>query len=121
MQPDELDRLLSDHEIIEPSPGFADAVMTEIDREAATPPRIGFPLRPVLGALAGAALASAAAVTIGLSLPAPIGNAVGRGINELATAGTSTTAASVVLAVAFMLVPMAVYELMMYAQRRPVG
>lgn len=124
MRRDELDQLLSNVDIIEPSAGFAEAVMTEISQEVDTPPGIGFPAKPVLAALASAALSGAAALRMGLESPAPIAvhlggitDWVGHGTAEVASAGASLTAVSLALAVIVMLVPLATYEVVMRSRR----
>lgn len=55
--PDDLDRILSAEEELQPSPGFPHAVMAAVRREASSPP-IPFPWRRALPGLAatGAAL-----------------------------------------------------------------
>jgi len=53
---DDLDRILSEEEIL-PSSGFAAAVMDAVRREAAAPPPIPFPWKRALPGLAIAALA----------------------------------------------------------------
>ncbi len=124
MHPDELDRLLSEEEIITPSAGFADAVMSEIGREADTPPRIGFPWKYVVAGLVSAGLGAAAAVSAGLAGPAPAPAAqwtqfvdwTERSATGLIAAGASPAAAALALAAVVMLVPMAVYEVMLRLQ-----
>jgi hypothetical protein len=128
MQPDELDRLLRDEVIIDPSVGFADAVMSEIRREAETPPRIAFPWRPVVGGLISATIGVAAALSVGLTRSTPIAGAQwnqlvawsGRWTTELASAGATTMTGSLALALMCSLVPMAVYELTLrFVDRAP--
>ena len=120
MRPDELDQLLSDEEIIEPSAGFAEAVMTDINREAETLPGIGFPAKPVLAALCSAALSGAAALVVGFESSTPmaahlggIAAWVGGRTAEPGSADASLTAASLALAAIVMLVPLATYEVVM--------
>ncbi len=120
MHPDELDRLLSEEEIITPSAGFVDAVMSEIGREAETPPGIGFPWKYVLAGLASAALGAAATFSAGLTGLAPVPVAqwaqivdwTERSGTGLIAAGANPIAASLALAALVMLVPAAVYEMM---------
>jgi len=45
--PDELDEILRSDEAIEPSPGFASAVMRAVYRESAEPPTAAFPVVPI--------------------------------------------------------------------------
>jgi hypothetical protein len=124
MQPDELDRLLSEEDVIAPSAGFADAVMSEVSREAEAPPRIGFPWKAVLAGLSSASLGAAAAVAQGLTTSTPVAaaqwarlaDAIGLCAKDLAAAGASEVAASLVVAMIFLLVPAAVYELMLRAR-----
>lgn len=51
MKPDDLDRLLADHEEIVPSSGFSASVMDLVMREASTPPAIPFPWKRALPGL----------------------------------------------------------------------
>jgi hypothetical protein len=128
MERDELDRLLSDEEIIRPSAGFAEAVMGEIYGEAQTPRTIAFPWRPVLAGLASATLGLGAAVGAAFTTPAAdaaaqwaqIADWIARGAKGLAATGASETAASLALALTFMLVPVAVYEFMLRIPSRGV-
>ena len=126
MQPDELDRLLSDEPVIAPSPGFAQAVMSEIRRDVEAFPKIEFPWKPTLGALATATIGAAAAFSVGLSSSAS-GESIKwtlavdwfeRSASHFMTAGTSATAGSLALGVLCMLVPMAVYELVLRIRDR---
>jgi len=57
MTGDEFDRILAREETLEPSSGFAAAVMSAVEREAATPAAIPFPWRRALPGLAAAAVA----------------------------------------------------------------
>ncbi len=128
MQPDEVDRALSDAEVIEPSAGFAEAVMAEIEREVARRPGIDFPVKPVLAAMCSAALAAAAAVSAGLQSPTTVAAAhwdsiaawIGQSMAEMAAAGAGSTATSLALAVVVMLLPLAVYEYVMRSPRDEV-
>lgn len=126
MQPDELDRALSEEKVIEPSAGFSEAVMAKIEREAETRSAIGFPVRPVLAAMGSAALAAAAAVSAGLQNPTTVAAAhwdgvvawVGRSAAEIGAAVAGPTATSLALAAIVMLIPLAIYE---YVMRSPRG
>jgi hypothetical protein len=51
MRSEELDQLLRSEALIEPSPGFADAVMATIGRELASPGPLPFPWRRAAPAL----------------------------------------------------------------------
>ena len=64
---EDFDRLLSSEEQIVPSPGFADAVMQAVRREAAAPPPISFPWKC---ALPGLVLAGSLALAL-LLVPLP--------------------------------------------------
>ena len=58
--PEELDRILASDDFLEPSSGFAGAVMGAVRRQAAEPPPIPFPWpRFVVGLVARATLAAA--------------------------------------------------------------
>ncbi len=125
MQPDEVDRALSEEEVIEPSAGFTEAVMAEVEREAARRPGIDFPVRPVLAAMGSAALAAAAAVSAGLQNPTTVAAThwdgiaawIGRSTTEMGAPGAGPTATSLALAVIVMLVPLAIYEYVMRSPR----
>ena len=67
MEPDELDRWLSDDEAIVPSSGFAAAAMEAVRREASAPPAIPFPWIRALPGLAATTLALAWVLITGLS------------------------------------------------------
>jgi hypothetical protein len=116
MHPDELDRLLSHQEVIAPSAGFAEAVMAKIAREGERAPSSAFPWRRILAGLTTAVCCAAGA---GLTIPASVSasqfgrvaDRIGIYVNALLTDGPSATVVSLVLAVAFMLIPLTVYEI----------
>jgi hypothetical protein len=62
MNNDELDHILSEHEAIQPSSGFAAAVMEAVRDEATAPPPIPFPWKRALPVLVFAALTLAGVV-----------------------------------------------------------
>lgn len=121
MQHDELDRLLSSEPLITPSPGFTDAVMGEIRREVESPPKIGFPWKPVVGGLIATSIGTLAALSVDLTNAAPIvasqwdplAQAIAHSARHIVTASASKTSASIASAAICMLVPMAVYELVL--------
>jgi hypothetical protein len=118
MQPDELDRLLSEEGSISPSPDFADAVMSAVRREAATPRSIGFPWKPVVFAMASAALPILAGVGLETAAPSPPLAVEPNIMTELLNSWAAQVAASaanpavsaLVLSIVVALVPLAVYE-----------
>ena len=63
---EDFDRLLSSEEQIVPSPGFADAVMQAVRREAAVPPPISFPWKCALPGLVLAGLLALALLLVPL-------------------------------------------------------
>ena len=65
MSPDEIDRILSSRDRIEPASGFTTAVMEGVRRQAAEPPSLGFPwYRFTVGAIACIVLAAAGTVVV---------------------------------------------------------
>ena len=70
MTPDDLDRMLSSEELLEPSSGFAMDVMAAVRRQAAEPAPVRFPWFRFVAGLA-ASLVTAAAGTMLLQLYAP--------------------------------------------------
>jgi len=76
MKDDELDRVVSEQDEIQPSSGFAASVMEAVRREAAAPPPIPFPWKRalpglVVGAFALALVLVAGVVAIAHSVHAP--------------------------------------------------
>lgn len=73
MSPDEIERLLTAEELIEPSPSFAAAVMAAVREEAAAPAPIAFPWRRALPGLllATAGLVAMIVLLAGAFLSAP--------------------------------------------------
>jgi len=65
MNNDELDRILSKQDDIQPSSGFAASVMEAVHEEASAPPPIPFPWKRALPVLIFAVLALAAVVAAG--------------------------------------------------------
>ena len=65
MNNDELDRILSKRDDIQPSSGFAASVMEAVREEAAAPPPIPFPWKRALPVLVFAALALVVVVAAG--------------------------------------------------------
>ncbi len=63
---DEIDRILSDEQVVRPSHDFASRVMASVREEAAVPPPIEFPWKRFLPGL-GVALALTFATFIGMS------------------------------------------------------
>jgi len=117
MQPDALDRLLSEEGSISPSQDFVAAVMSAVRREAATPRSIGFPWKPVVFGIASAALSVVAGVDLGPAAAPALAvqpNVTTELLNSWAVhvaAGAANPAVSaLVLSVVVALIPMAVYE-----------
>lgn len=118
MQPDELDRLLSEEGGISPSQDFADAVMSAVRREAATPRSLEFPWKPVVFGIASAALSIVAGMGLGAAPASPALAVQPNVMTEMLTswaahlaAGTANPAVSaLVLSVFVALVPLAVYQ-----------
>lgn len=118
MQPDELDRLLSEEGGISPSPGFTDTVMSAVRREAETPKSIGFPWKPVVFGMASAALSIVAGVGLGTAAPSPPLAVQPNVTTELlkswtahVVAGAADPAVSaLMLSVVVALVPLVVYQ-----------
>jgi len=80
---DELDRILASEDGLEPSSGFASAVMAEVRRQAAEPPPLRFPwVRFALGLSSCVAMAGLAGVVI---LPV-----IESRLDELSYAATAT-------------------------------
>jgi len=73
MNNDELDRVLSQRDDIQPSSGFAASVMEAVREEAAAPPPIPFPWKRALPVLIFAGLAVAAVVAAGVVALAQLG------------------------------------------------
>lgn len=67
MNHDELDRILSKQDDIQPSSGFAASVMDAVRNEAAAPPPIPFPWKRALPVLLFAALALVAVLVAGVA------------------------------------------------------
>jgi hypothetical protein len=118
MQPDELDRLLSEEGSISPSPEFTAAVMSKVMREAATPGGIVFPWKPVVFGIASAALSIVAGVGLGTAAASPAVAVEPDAMTELLNSWVAHVAAGVpnpavsalVLSVVVALVPLVVYE-----------
>lgn len=118
MQPDELDRLLSEEGGISPSQDFADAVMSAVRREAATPRSLDFPWKPVVFGIGSAALSIAAGMGLGAAPARPALVVQTNVMTEMLTswaahvaAGTANPAVSaLVLSVVVAMVPLAVYQ-----------
>lgn len=84
MTPDDLDRILSSDDLIEPSSGFAMNVMNAVRRQAAEPPPLRFPWSRFAVGLAGCCVAAGAgtvllrqAETIVAAMAAPLAPLVG--------------------------------------------
>jgi hypothetical protein len=71
MTPEELDRILSADDFVQPAPSFTRSVMSAVHREADEPPRLRFPwVRFGVGVTASAAAAATATVLLtGSGLP----------------------------------------------------
>jgi hypothetical protein len=121
MKPDEIDRLLSAGEAIEPSVGFAEGVMSQINREAETPPGVDLPLKAVVAGLAISALVVIGAFIAALKISA-LATPQWGGIAGLIECHarepmcTGAAAVSLALAVIVMLVPPTAYEVVMRAR-----
>lgn len=71
MTPDDLDRILSSEDLLEPSSGFAIDVMAAVRRQAAEPSTLPFPwFRFVVGLAASGVMAAAGSVFLRVSEPA---------------------------------------------------
>jgi hypothetical protein len=118
MQPDELDRILSEEGSVSPSPDFTAAVMSKVMREAAAPGGIGFPWQPVVFGIASAVLSIVAGISLESAAAPPASGGLPNAMTELlnswaahVVAGTANPAVSaLMLAVVVALVPVAVYE-----------
>ncbi len=118
MQPDELDRLLSDEASISPSHDFTAAVMSAVRREAATPSSIGFPWKPVVFGIVSAALSIMAGVGFGPAHPgAPLAvqpditiELLNSWAAHIAADAANPAVSALVLSIVVALVPLAVYE-----------
>ena len=70
MTPDDLDRILSSGDVLEPSSGFALDVMAAVRREASAPARVSFPWsRFLLGFASLAVMAAAGTVLLQVAEP----------------------------------------------------
>ena len=87
MKNDELDRVLSKKEDIQPSSGFAASVMEAVRSEASAPPPIPFPWKRALPVLLLAALMLIAVVVAGVE--AIVNVSRGAAASELATSSWS--------------------------------
>jgi len=118
MQPDELDRILSEEGSISPSQDFTAAVMRAVRQEAATPRSIGFPWQPVGFGIAFAALSIVAGAGFGAAPASPALAAQPGVMTELllswsahVAAGAANPAVSaLILSIVVALVPAAVYK-----------
>jgi len=118
MQPDELDRLLSEEGSISPSPDFTNAVMSAVRREAATPRSIGFPWKPVVFGVASAALSIVAGVGLGGAAqsavlavqPSVMTESLNDWVAHVAAGAANPAVSALMLSVVVALVPLAVYE-----------
>jgi len=77
MSNDELDRILSKHDDIQPSSGFAASVMDAVRNEASAPPPIPFPWKRALPVLLVAALALVAVVIGAVAAIVQLGRGAG--------------------------------------------
>jgi hypothetical protein len=68
MKNDDLDRILSKDQEINPSSGFVSSVMNAVNREAATPPPIPFPWKRALPGLCATGVALVSVFAIGVIL-----------------------------------------------------
>ena len=67
MSDNDMDRILSKHDEILPSSGFAASVMEAVHREASAPPPIPFPWRRALPGIVVATFALVLVVTVGVA------------------------------------------------------
>jgi hypothetical protein len=117
MQPDELDRLLSEEGSISPSPDFTSAVMSAVRREAATPGTLGFPWKPVVFGIVSAALSIVAGVDLGTAAPSPalvvqptvMTDALNSWAAYVGASASDPAVSALMLSVVVALVPLAVY------------
>jgi len=117
MQPDALDRLLSEEGSISPSQDFVAAVMSAVSQEAATPRSIDFPWKPVVFGIASAALSILAGVGLGPAAASPAAamqpNVMAELLNswaaQLAADAANPAASALMLSVVVALLPLAVY------------
>jgi hypothetical protein len=107
MNPEDLDRLLSNQEDIVPSSGFVANVMDAVERAASTPPPIPFPWKYALPGLTACLIALAALAFLALRSPAPrAAPALAAAIEGLRAIGAGWIAVALLVSAASIFFPM---------------